>query len=662
MKQFLILGLFLITSLFVYSTGPIILFSDIESGPKDGWSAAEPHKGAAVTIWGHGFGNSRGASYVTVNGTILNTPTDYAIWGEYWPTQYFQRITFYLNDTMNSGIGDIIVTVNGATSNPIPFTIRSGAIHFITQTNPGGNGTENNPFEISNSSSNWIDNMIPGDIYYFRDSLVYEGESNGGNSIIWIRSSETSGTASNPIALLAYPNERPVFSVPTYHVNHNKAVQFSNNYMVFSGFSIDSEWMGASMAGGFHRFIGNDVVGLKNWHGSGTGIVTTGDINSHTGDGNILLGNAIHGGNSQSRYDHGVYFSGCADDGGTELGWNHFYDNDFGRGPIISINHQQNRCTTGQVLDAHFVFNNIVDCSAQRATAINVYDLSYDSGDSAPEPTFVYNNVFINSGTFDSTDLNHVGYAPAMVHNAVGRARFYNNTLYNAGYIGFSIGNNVTNSYLMNNIIHMSSNFPGPTGNHYSSIKNESVVSLANNLYYGIGNYSVCPNCPIDQNNISNQDPLFVAPSILDLQLQANSPAIGAGTSNLIFEISPPAYAPIGRDLNFALRNIIPSIGAFESTTTVHQEPEANNLPDIVIYPNPSKNHFKVEFEATSTFDIGFEVFNVVGERILATLPNSYPTGKNQVQINSQGLESGMYILQMVENGNRTISRKFFVE
>ena len=563
MRNFILLLVLLCTSLTASANNPVLLFSDIESGPNSGWSAGEPGKGAAVTIWGSGFESNRGASFVTVNGTALTANVDYAVWGEYWPTEHFQKITFWLNDAVINGSGEITVTVDGVESNPLPFTVRAGTIHFITASNDGGDGSLDDPFDVDNASSDWIDDMAPGDLYYFRDATIYDGEYNGGNSCIWIRRSETSGTAALPIALLAFPGEKPVFEIPTFSTNFNNALRLSNNYMVYAGFTIDSEWLGASIAGDFHRFIGNDVVGLKDFYGAGTGIVTTGDNNAHTGDGNKILGNAIHGGNSQNRFDHAIYLSGCADNGGGEVGWNHFYDNDFGRGPIISINHQGNRCEPSQVLDAHFVFNNIVDCSVQRATAINVFDLSFDTGEPEPEPTYVYNNVFISCGTFDGAD-NNVGYAPAIVHNAAGRARFYNNTLYDAGYVGFRI-RGVDDSQVKNNIIHMSADFAGPTGNRYMSIDNEPVVSLSNNLYFGLGNYTTCADCALDQNNIDNLDPLFMDAGMLDFNLQPGSPAIDVGTDDLLFEVAPPSYAPVERDLNFTLRSSTPTLGTYDT-------------------------------------------------------------------------------------------------
>lgn len=563
MKNLLITLLFIFSVLEIFATNPVLLFSDIESGPKNGWSSAEPNKGAAVTVWGRNFGNTRGNSFIKVNGIMLNASTDYAVWGEHWPTQYFQKITFWLNNTAVDGLGEITVTVNGIESNPLPFTVRPGTIYFMTKSNPGGTGTIDNPLEAPVNNYNWVDNIIPGDLYYFRDAFIYDQQYNGGKAVFWIRSSEPSGTASAPVALLGFPGERPVIYLATYNVNFSNGIRLHNDYMVISGFLFDCEWRAADIGGDHNRFIGNDVIGLKNKHGSGTGIITTGHSSAHTGDANKILGNAIHGGNSRDRFDHAIYLSGCSDNGGVEVGWNHMYDNAFGRGPIVVINHQDNRCNSSQVLDAHFIFNNIIDCTEQRARAINVYDLSFDAGEVEPEPSYIYNNVIINSGTYDGTDY-HVGYAPALTHNAAGKARFYNNTLYNSGYVGFRLQGNVTDTQVKNNIVYMTTGFPGPTGNHYSIIDNEPVTSLSNNLYYGLGNYTNCSTCIMDQDNINNQDPMFMDPLNFDFQLQPGSPAAYAGTDNLLFEVAPPAYAPIERDLNFVLRGNTPSLGAFE--------------------------------------------------------------------------------------------------
>jgi len=661
LNQHLLSLILVCLSLSVYAE-PVLLFSDIESGPKNGWSAEKTNKGAAVSIWGSGFGEHRGTSFVTANGEILNTSEDYAVWGEYWPTQYFQRITFWLNSEMVDGEGEITVTVDGKESNPLPFTIRSGNIYFIAATNDGGDGAIDNPFDADNSNSDWIDNMQPGDIYYFNDATVYGGKYNGGKAVIWIRESEASGTADSPIALLAFPGESPLFSLPIYDVNHNRGLQLDNSFMVYSGFSIDSEWKGANMGGDHNRFIGNDVIGLKNLYGSGTGILSSGNNTYHSGDGNKFIGNAVHGGNSQSRYDHGIYLSGCADNSGAEVGWNHFYDNDFGRGPIIVVNHQDDRCAEGQVLDAHFIFNNIVDCSVQRSRAIGISDLSYDDGEEEPEPTYVYNNVSIGCGTYDGTDLANIGWAHAMYHSARGSAHFYNNTLYNSGYIGIKIGENTISSSVKNNIIHMTSDIPGPTGNHYIQLDEESEVSLSNNLFYGLGDYSPCLNCVTDLDNINNLDPMFVDVANNNFNLHDASPAIDMGTSDLPFEIDPPSYAPINRDINYVLRSSTPSIGAYEYMTTILEVEHINDLKALRLYPNPVEDSFTLEFDLVSTADISFEIIDVMGRLIFSSPFKNYSIGKNKTYIETNKLDTGMYYLRLSINSLERVTRKFTVK
>ncbi|MCV6638296.1 hypothetical protein [Candidatus Albibeggiatoa sp. nov. NOAA] len=545
---------------------PVLLFSDLESAPKNGWSHAnEPDKGAAVTIWGYGFGESREQSYVSVNGVDLKANTDYAVWGEYWPTPFYQRITFWLNDQMSDGEGEITLTVNGEQSNLLPFTIREGRIFFIESDNASGYGTVEQPFDFSDATTGaaWLTNMQAGDVYYFKDSAIYTEKVNGGNAHVWLRATDISGTADKPIAFLAYPNQKPFFKVPTPRsVNFRLGFYMNNDYSVLSGLSFDSPEIATNVSGNYHRVIGNDFKASSGSYTMGTGIVNT------FGDGHVLLGNNLHGMRSGSRFDHGIYLSGCSPNEGVKFGWNYLHDNDFGRGPVISVNHQGDRCATDETLKAHFIFNNIVDCSLQRSTAVGIYDLSYDIGEPEPEPTYVYNNLIVNCGTYDPTD-NHVQWTPTMYH-ANGHARFYHNTLFNSGYLGFQTSDSasVLSTHFKNNIVHMNPNFPSDLGSFYihtglyDSHPNKNYFSY--NFYFGLDEYDACGDCVDESNNIIGQDPLFINPDNFNFELQADSPAIDMATNNLVFEVAPPAYAPIHRDLSHLFRVGQFDMGALE--------------------------------------------------------------------------------------------------
>jgi len=199
---------------------PVLFFSDLTSGPKTGWEGSTT-KGAAVTIWGLGFGSSRGNSYVTVGGVDLISDTDYAEWGatennaklDAQTTQ--ERITFWLNSNMITGAGKIKVTVDGVDSNEINFTVReSGNIFFIDKDdgvdiNDGtagidlGGGT--GPWEHFYMADPEENNALnPGDIIYVRSGTYNVPDGDG--RLIKLYGTKD-GTVDMPFAIIGYPGD-----------------------------------------------------------------------------------------------------------------------------------------------------------------------------------------------------------------------------------------------------------------------------------------------------------------------------------------------------------------------------------------------------------------------------------------------------------------------
>ncbi len=105
--------------------GPRLFFSDLESGPNVG---GQDSLGAFVTIYGEGFGASRGASTVTIGGREV---AKYALWGQdNAPARKLDRIVVQLGPRVASG--HIVVTVGGKASNPLPFIVRPGNLYFVS--------------------------------------------------------------------------------------------------------------------------------------------------------------------------------------------------------------------------------------------------------------------------------------------------------------------------------------------------------------------------------------------------------------------------------------------------------------------------------------------------------------------------------------------------
>src|SRR5215510_8815588 len=167
------------------TSGPRIIFSDLQSGPNTG---GVNNKGAIVSVYGFGFGASRGSSTVTIGGAAAG---NYLQWSD-------TRISFQVGNS--AATGNIVVNVPGATaSNGMPFTVRSGRIRFVSTSGSDSNtGTFTAPWRtILHAKSS----ARRGDTIYVMDGVAETGlDSSNATLAIGM-----SGTASQPIAIVAYP-------------------------------------------------------------------------------------------------------------------------------------------------------------------------------------------------------------------------------------------------------------------------------------------------------------------------------------------------------------------------------------------------------------------------------------------------------------------------
>lgn len=504
---------------------PVLMFSDLTYGSKTGWDGSAT-EGAVVTVWGRNLGTegTRGTDYVTVGGVNLTDDTDYLdTWAETSnPVPFLETVTFQLNSSMADGNTEISVTVGGVTSNVLNFTIGAGAIYFVAQDAPasGTDGSLANPYDCTD----FVGVVNPGDVVYFRGGN-YVDKCNGGKSNIWYRDTYTNGTASQPIALGAYPNEVPLMDGITNGdtSNFNKSMQISANYVTL--FKMTGYALGPAVEtqGDYVRIVGNNLQGATQFI-AGTGII----IGSQ--DGNEYIGNATWGARSNNRLDHAIYLNSCSPNVGVKVGYNWIYDNQYDRGPSISINHQETRCPSNVALASHYVYNNVIDCTNFATRGIGVFDLSWDVGEAQePDPTYVYNNILINCGTG--------GYA-AMYHNN-GHAEFFNNTLFGLQGNGFdAAGGGVLSTKFINNVIQ---------GSTYECVDGLP-SSLDNNAYFGgcvvpAGDLSAITSDPkmtinvgTDTYDLAPDSPLIDAGSVASNAI-VNDDFLGRGRNNTSIDV-----------------------------------------------------------------------------------------------------------------------------
>ena len=487
---------------------PILFFSDLISAPKTGWSASQPNQGAVVTVWGRNFGTARGSSYVTVNGVKLTADSDYK---DSWaktnnPVPFLQSITFQLNSEMASGDGGISVTVDGKTSNVLPFRVNTiGKIYFIDVNASGGDGSYENPWY---NLKNFVNIMNPGDVGYFREGL-YDSKFTSGKSVIWVKNTGRAGTAKDPIGFVGYPGEVAMFDSWTKGdaSNFNKSILIESKYVTVAKLATYA-FTRAIQVADYGRIVGNDAIGVQKKLG-GAGIIHVG------ADGVKILGNTTHGGRSRDRLDHSIYIDGCQENTPNEIAYNYSYDNFIDRGPHFVDNHQESRCSSSVYQKSNSWHHNLISCEADKSRGIGIYDLSWDKGEAnEPEPAHVYNNILVGCGN---------GWHGAMYHTN-GHAYFYNNILYNNQGRGIQVdqGDMLLSSRIINNLI------VNTTSDEYISGDKRYYDS---NAYYN-GDAGTIPAS--DANAVTSAPQITVDSSAYNpVVLTDNSPLIDAGSSDV---------------------------------------------------------------------------------------------------------------------------------
>jgi hypothetical protein len=463
----------------------------------------------------------------------------------------------------NAISGNIVVTVGGVASNPIPFTVRGGNIYFVaTSGNDSNNGSFTSPW---GSISKCVHTMAAGDTCYVRNGVVASNIDNY-NACIGI---DSAGSSGSPIAVVAYPGEKA-----TIGTTSSSGCQYAMRTPSISGGPFQY-WLVSQMTlvGGGNQVldltstnywwvIGNDMT-CPNAPGGQSACWET----SATANFIYAYGNHLHGYPSSDKQYHGFYFSDNVNH--VWLGWNSIHD-----GGCRGI--QFHSTGNPNLYDLHVHDNLVYNI---RCDGINMATIDPSKG--AVE---VYNNIVYHTGTGpDYTTQGPSSYtciASPGITNAgspgTGTAYFYSNTLYDCS--SRSTGGGTTTqgaisviggspSVAVDNNIFVAAS--GDSGGYLSPDSSDSLVSGSKNLCFGSGS---CP-ASFGLDSIS-LDPKFMNLSAADFHLQATSLAVGVGTSS--------KTAPYDHD--GVSRPIIPSIGAYElaGTTTINRPNPPTNLTVVV--------------------------------------------------------------------------------
>ncbi|MGA7158714.1 MAG: IPT/TIG domain-containing protein [Acidobacteriaceae bacterium] len=548
------------TSATTSSSGPLILYTDITSGPSSG---GERNDGSYLTVFGVHFGDTQGASTVTIDGRPV---AQYILWSN-------TKIGVQVGHVSS---GPIVVSVGGFSSNSDKtFTVRSGHIYYIGPNADNSapracpemlsSNSYSTPWGLTNYASKdeskydaskmrtpytYYSCIAPGDILVFLNGVDYPYfDGRGWHAALTPDKGGT--TSTNFVTIMARPGATATLGGEGWA---NDAIRNTgeSTYTVYSGLTL----IGGSPDSGSglipdpnDRYVGNTIMcpscdGQSAAMGGGTGNVALGNVVTNVSTDTSVL---RHG--SDKEY-HAVYFQG----NNFEFAWNRIYNTDAYNG--FQINEDGSK----GFYDFSIHDNDIADVNG---SGINLSDIDPSSG-----YIRIYNNVIHHVGVRDAEGesggdphscIAVKGYGSA---TGAGTAEIYNNTMYDcSSYLNkdpssnsacailiYSNQLNVTTN-LVNNIIDQPA-YAGTARQNVYLCGGGSIGTLtgSNNLWYS--QRSPGRTAPVTRiGKIAN--PMFV--SATDFHPQTGSPAIGAGI----------AYGDLRRDIDGMIRANPPTIGAY---------------------------------------------------------------------------------------------------
>ena len=571
------------------AAGPKLFFSDLTDGVISGghWAGAREGKGAAVSIWGRNLGSSRDTSKVSVCGVTLDAESDFAEWGattEPIVPLEMQRITFFLNESMQTGPGTIRVTTEDGDSNEIPFYCRdAGNIYFLDST--AGNDDYNGQYPTPQTGENgpkrstaWArGNLDAGDVVYLRGGTYKDHDVGAmyhyGGLFSFGRDdgvpNHHNGDEDQSIAVAAYPGDNVRLEATEACgagtcLNRCICMFYSGtqlDYWTFSKLTMIGAESAIQLGGTGYANGGTKHIRLVNIDGTtiydpqiGNGCIFSLYGSAKNMEDFKILGCYLHDQLANSRgqiwedVDHEerayqVYVGGYGSIKNMELGWNDMGWGSMGRGVQIYGHLPED------AIETLIVHNNWFHHNRRQAFILG-------GGDGGEEYAFVksayfYNNILSHSGwpVDESWCTFVIGGVSWGRHG--GDFHIYNNLIdgRSLAYPPINLTGFIDSLDLKNNMILAQPNQWGYYTYHPDSPPQN--ITAGNNLYFGAGPGHV----PAwDPSSSGDEDPMLVkqdAQTWGDCLLQSNSPAIDSGaslSSNMVADDFLGAHRPLDGD------------------------------------------------------------------------------------------------------------------
>ncbi len=568
------------------TAGPRIIFSDLQSGPNSGGAN---NKGSVVTIYGMGFGATRGTSSITIGGVNAD---NYLQWSD-------TKASFQLG---NSAVtGNIVIKVSGAASNGMPFTVRPGKLYFVSPTGADTNaGTFAAPWHSVVKAKNAA---VAGDVIYLLNGVNETGLESSSATLALAKS----GSSALPIALVAYPGATATIGSATgqsYGIRTTAAA----NYWLLAGLTLRGAFSALNVSNSSNwRIVGSDIS-CPNGSGSGACADFAGTTNMS------LYRNLIHDvgsttGTSLKLYQGVLFETGS---NGIDFGWNEIAN-------VRSCRALQFSSDAGALYNIT-VRNNLIHDS--RCDGIN-----FASVDPALGAVKAYNNVVYRAGTGPAPNGIESNYACINVGAAATTAvLIQDNTFYDCGRRANGDSGAISASAKVsasNNI------FFALTGESYLAPNSLATrFSGSNNLFFGAG---VAPAFSTASLNVN---PNFTAAASDNFRPLAGSPAIDHGMNTGINRDMVQTLRPSGTAYD---------IGAYEFSSATPPPPPPPQQGTLTVSPQTlafgsvvtgSSSGQNITLSNSSSVAVSISGLTITGtgfSRSAVTLPLSLPPGQTAI-------------------------------
>ena len=119
---------------------------------------------------------------------------------------------------------------------------------------------------------------------------------------------------------------------------------------------------------------------------------------------------------------------------------------------------------------------------------------------------------------------------------------------------------------------------------------------------------------------------------------------------NLIISMYPECDPAITSDIK---------VSVYFGLTAVNDE--SSPVKQLSVFPNPTNDELTADFSLEESADVQFELYDMVGSRIVIASKENYAAGQNRKQMNVEQVPSGIYQLAIKTNKS-VISRKVIVQ